>query len=274
MCVRHPYKKIKYFCKTHSIFPCSICVVDHMGSGHDLEVFEENNDRFSTEFNLQPFLLNYENELTEGLKLKGNLENTEKSVRDYYSNQVKKVDMSCDKIIQFINDKRKKFIEMFKNSHNEHIKNYEKDKLILSKKLDKLKSVHKYYYPILEDLLNKKKYEEFVQKRNSYTKEFQDVCDVKLIQENKSFMYFSNKFKFDDPGSISYLNSFAEIEKRIHLNSNSIKLHNPDAITKKDKEIKEKEHNIFKDNLMSNNNEDFNKIPLKDNKVIYSSVFG
>jgi len=238
-----------------------------MGSGHELEVFEENNERFFKEFNLQSLLITYESELSEGLKNKGNLENTERSVRDYYNNQIKKIDISCDKIIQFINDKRQKYIDLFKNSHNEHIKNYEKDKLILSKKLDKLKSVHKYYYPILEDLLNKKKYEEFVQKRNSYTKEFQDVCDVKLIQEHSSFIYFSNKFKFDDPGIISHLNSYSEMEKKLLQHNNSIKMVHHDGIKKK--ESKEKEHNVFKDNLM-NNNEEFAKNAVKENKVIYS----
>ena len=64
-------------------------------------------------------------------------------------------------------------------------------------------------------------------------KEFQDVCDVKLIQEHSSFMYFSNKLKFDDPGIISYLNSFSEMEKKLQQHSNSIKMVHLDGIIKK-----------------------------------------
>ena len=49
-CTRHPNKKIKYFCSTHSVFPCSNCVVDHMGVGHELEAFELNTDKINQEW--------------------------------------------------------------------------------------------------------------------------------------------------------------------------------------------------------------------------------
>ena len=49
LCIRHPTKKIKYYCKTHKIYPCSSCVVDHMSNGHELEAFNGNYESFINE---------------------------------------------------------------------------------------------------------------------------------------------------------------------------------------------------------------------------------
>lgn len=33
-CLRHPDKKVKYFCESDTAFLCSRCVLSHTGSGH------------------------------------------------------------------------------------------------------------------------------------------------------------------------------------------------------------------------------------------------
>ena len=38
-CIRHPKKKIKFYCETHNTFLCSLCVIQHTGPGHIVSAF-------------------------------------------------------------------------------------------------------------------------------------------------------------------------------------------------------------------------------------------
>lgn len=42
-CVRHPEKKVKFFCQTDASFLCSKCVIHHTGGGHIIKEQEEIN---------------------------------------------------------------------------------------------------------------------------------------------------------------------------------------------------------------------------------------
>jgi hypothetical protein len=35
-CVRHPKRRVKYCCKLHSAYLCSECILNHLGSGHEV----------------------------------------------------------------------------------------------------------------------------------------------------------------------------------------------------------------------------------------------
>ena len=47
VCSRHPKKKIEFFCKTHLVFPCSICIVEH--NNHSVVCFKKNEKGFDDE---------------------------------------------------------------------------------------------------------------------------------------------------------------------------------------------------------------------------------
>ena len=49
-CLRHPNRKIRYLCANHQTLPCSTCVVDHMGNGHELEQVEITIEKMNTEY--------------------------------------------------------------------------------------------------------------------------------------------------------------------------------------------------------------------------------
>ena len=38
-CMRHPKKKINFFCETHTKFLCTTCIVQHTGTGHNVANF-------------------------------------------------------------------------------------------------------------------------------------------------------------------------------------------------------------------------------------------
>ena len=97
-CVRHPNKKIKFFCKTHFVFPCSICVVEH------------------TNDNIIPIKLSYQNMENEIKELqnvldveqekfliqKGKVEENEIKVTEHYTAQIKTIESYYQKIVNNI----------------------------------------------------------------------------------------------------------------------------------------------------------------------------
>lgn len=38
-CVRHPKRRVKFFCKSHSAYLCSDCIIIHLGLGHDVVAY-------------------------------------------------------------------------------------------------------------------------------------------------------------------------------------------------------------------------------------------
>ena len=48
--MRHPRKKIKFFCETHAEFLCSSCVIAHTGAGHIISEFTIDAEQMRADF--------------------------------------------------------------------------------------------------------------------------------------------------------------------------------------------------------------------------------
>jgi len=48
--VRHPDKKIKYFCESHCAFLCSKCIIAHSGAGHLISEYNVDVDKMKSDF--------------------------------------------------------------------------------------------------------------------------------------------------------------------------------------------------------------------------------
>ena len=247
-----------------------------MGNGHGLEVFDDNNDKLFLDFKTinklhETELIEVNTNLFKALKIKDNLESSEKYVKEFYDNQYRRLDSTYGKIQQILNEKKEKYHEMIKTSFNEHNKHYETEKSTLNKKLEKMRTIHDFYFPLFEDLLNKKKFEEYFQKKKVYLQEFTEVSELKISQSEIPFVYFSSKFKYEDSGSIKYYTSIKDIENKYPQEKNRNKT-NKYSLCKKGSDPKIKEHNIFQDNLLNTNLDDRMKVDkekINPNSILF-----
>jgi hypothetical protein len=144
LCPRHPHKKIKYCCINHQVYPCSICVVDHMGTDHQLESYEASTEKLNNDYKNLMKMNDYE--LNETMKLKDKTEKHEKTTYDYFTHQINKIENTFDKLISILEEKKKGFTEIIKNSFLLHKKKFEIDKGKLNKKLEKLNLIKNEFF--------------------------------------------------------------------------------------------------------------------------------
>ena len=151
-------------------------------------------------------------------------------------------------------------MEELKNSKNDLKKKFENEKNKIIKKSEKLNSIKLDIRNNLENLLEKKKYEEFFLKKQNYLVEFKSINEIKINVSDIPFAYFSNTIKFEDFGSIKYYKSFKDIEQIYNekklTKRNSLNFIKTDENTKNTKSKSKEKHlnNIFQDNLLNNKN--------------------
>ena len=51
MCLRHPDKKVKFFCEIDVAFLCSKCVIQHTGVGHTITEYNLDIEKIRSDFN-------------------------------------------------------------------------------------------------------------------------------------------------------------------------------------------------------------------------------
>ena len=120
VCLRHPHKKIKFFCKTHMIFPCSICVVDH--TNHNLVNVNLNKKNFEDE--IIALQRKIEEEKDKFVIKKTKFEENESIINEHYLNQIKLIENYYQKIVNYFIEKRNNLIAKINCLLNENNKLY------------------------------------------------------------------------------------------------------------------------------------------------------
>ncbi len=212
-CLRHPRKKIKFFCETHSEFLCTTCVIQHTGPGHNVANFTITSKLADdtmmvddqVKANLGDTLYKYEVQLSEATKLKSQFDCADKKLIEYLSCQLNKLNMSYDSAIKIINERRKHFTEVLKRSLTEEKRRLDFDKSRVCKRIEKLTESMK---PLKECSANVERvhYEEL------YKTLLQKNADLKQIVEGSLkgvpdviYACFKDSIKLSDLGSIQYL---------------------------------------------------------------------
>lgn len=183
----------------------------------------------------------------------------EKGTNEYFNHQYNKVELSFERLIHLLQEKRKKIIEVLNTSKLEcrtHLK-IEKEKL--QRKCEKLESMKEEIINRLEEIVEKKRYEEFYVKKQVYLSEFKSISEIKCNLADIPFAYFSNSLKLDDFGCIKYYKSFKEIEQKYlekkiqRKNQNFCKNEKGHSNVKS---LSKEKHliNVFQDNLLNNKN--------------------
>lgn len=250
-CVRHPAKKIKYFCKTHNIFPCSICVVDHMSNGqHELEPFTANMETFSNEIKAISTII--ENEYEDAVQTQNQAEKSEKQTIEYYKTQIRKVDATFEKLFEALKEKQKSLTNSLRTSLNEHQKKIDTDKnsiAIRYQKLSKLKQRLKGAY----EYHTSKNYEDFNIVKQELTKKIKELSTLESTFDKTElpFAYYASNVKVDEmTGSIKYFKNLKDVENR----HRELKIEkSKERVNKKvetPKSNSDKYENIFQDNLL------------------------
>jgi hypothetical protein len=148
-CLRHPGKKVKYFCKTHNVFPCSKCVVDHMSAGHELENFEGSKDRIQTE--IKEMKKKFDFSQSRLKELENFNQSLERLTVDYFNREFTKIEENFEKIILIINNKKKRVLEEIKSSYCEQKKKIEDEKIKIGDLIQSFEGVKSNFKILLGD---------------------------------------------------------------------------------------------------------------------------
>jgi hypothetical protein len=167
--------------------------------------------------------------------------------------------MTFEKLVHLLQEKRKKIIEELNNSKVECRTHFKREKEKVNKKSETLGEMKQEIVSKLEELVEKKKYEEFYVKKQIYLSEFKSISELKINFAEIPFAYFSNSIKLEDLGCVKYYKSFKEIEQRYQEKNSQRKQQNShkeetNFDLKSLSKEKHKMSNIFQDNLLNNKN--------------------
>lgn len=156
-CARHQTKKIKFYCRTHNVFPCSICITEH--TDHDIVCFEANKTAFIAEVKALSKQIDSEKTLFYQNKLKD--EQYGKVIVKYQENQLALINNHFNQLMTLLQERKNKLINELKKYIEDKKKQLDSINKRNSKTTDmfmNLGNKNKY----IEDLYNKGEYELFV----------------------------------------------------------------------------------------------------------------
>ncbi|CAG9330678.1 unnamed protein product [Blepharisma stoltei] len=117
-CTRHPRKKIKFHCISHSVFLCSDCIIQHTGNGHEIESFNPNTTAMKSELSRLDELFKTKCKEIEEIQKKA--ENQDFQLDSYYKGQIGKIRKAYDELIGVLTQKKREMIEtMTKYFHDQ-----------------------------------------------------------------------------------------------------------------------------------------------------------
>lgn len=189
VCLRHPHKKIKFFCKTHMIFPCSICVVDH--TNHNLVNINLNKKNFEDE--ISALQKKIEEEKDKFVIKKSKLEENESIVNEHYLNQINLIENYYQKIVNFLIKKKKNLISKVNCLLNEQSKLYKEIKSQNLSISDNFIDLTNQISIINKDIYPKGDYETFYKIKTKILSELSKLSTLVLstYHENQSLGKFS-----------------------------------------------------------------------------------
>ena len=179
----------------------------------------------------------FEETYLEALKSKENIELNEKKLLDFYNCQLNKLNMSMDSAIKIINEKRKNFIEILKQSLNEQKRRLDHNKYNQVRKVNRLeescRNLGEY-----ENSLEQTFYEDFYKLMIEKTNELKSVNELHP-QKNTQLIYafFKDSIKLSDLGSIQYFNNINEISTSAGAGNPDLNPSSSDYVSKKEKQI-------------------------------------
>ena len=191
-CLRHPNNKIKFFCKTHSIFPCSICVVGH--TDHNTICFKTDKIKFKNEVN--ELKQKIENKKEDFFKIKAENEQYENSINFHFNEQIKKINEYFNSIINLFVNAKKKLEKKLNLVQEGFTRNFEKVKNSTTKIVDYFIDMNNKINFIENDLFPKGEYENYFKVKLKIESILKKVI---ISEKTENFGFQQNKESYKLP---------------------------------------------------------------------------
>ena len=191
-CLRHPNNKIKFFCKTHSIFPCSICVVGH--TDHNTICFKTDKIKFKNEIN--ELKQKIENKKEDFFKIKAENEQYENSINFHFNEQIKKINEYFNSIINLFVNAKKKLEKKLNLVQEGFTRNFEKVKNSTTKIVDYFIDMNNKMNFIENDLFPKGEYENYYKVKLKIESILKKVI---ISEKTENFGFQQNKESYKLP---------------------------------------------------------------------------
>ncbi|TNV84153.1 hypothetical protein FGO68_gene3646 [Halteria grandinella] len=214
-CLRHPDKKVKYFCESDIAFLCSRCVLQHTGGGHLVQECRLDAGRVKNDF--MDVKGKYVSLLDEAECTKGALEQAEKRLSDMCHKQVNKLEIAYKSIYKALEAKKKEFTSIIKEFYSDQRQKVSFDKQRASSFLTKALS-HKDDLAHLECQLDDTFYEELFRTLSSKSQSISQL-QAELISANHQLgrgaqqlerqlvyaIFLDKQLKISDYGTVQYI---------------------------------------------------------------------
>ena len=136
-CMRHPQKRIKYYCEADETFLCSQCKKEHKGSQHSIKEFKVDVKKMKVE--VSSMLKDYHSKVNQLLNAKKSLSDKIKDTDTKLNNELERITDHYNKIVEVLRRKKAAIIEDLRK-RIAYKNNKIKDKYqIILKQIEKLK---------------------------------------------------------------------------------------------------------------------------------------
>ena len=191
ICLRHPNNKIEFFCKTHSMFLCSVCIAEH--NDHNIVVFKQDEVGFGEEIKKINKLIDNEKEKYLHHKIK--YEQIINQINEYFIKENKKVSDCFDKLYKIIKEKKNELIKQLGVIQKEKLQSFDDVRRININIADKFIELNNSMLYIKNDLLPKGQYEHFYHIKIRLLNELKSMNIEKIT---KQYLSSSPVIRFED----------------------------------------------------------------------------
>ena len=204
MCLRHPKKKIEFFCKNHTLFLCSICVKEH--NNHNISCFKMEPSEFTLE--VKRLSNQIEEEKKKFFDNKTQYHQVQSYIETYIQEQIKEVEGYYDKLMSVIQGKKKEIVEQFMMFMDNKKKQFNEYNNITNSIRDKFVDIQSSLHVITKDYLPRGEYENFYTMRMKINKDIKDISNTQMCNDKlPKFMYSSGSCSDDVLGRIEWSDS-------------------------------------------------------------------
>lgn len=201
-CSIHTKRHIKYRCKIHNVFICSECVIQHAGSGHDLQAFKISPEKIREEIKKlseSTLTLFYDSETA--LK---EYDILDRRILRFYDNQISKVTASFDAAIKSLQIKKSELIDELSKVLREQLANLEEKKLSVIASLERSKEWSLKIQSLSNEIMEIT-YDEYYKHISEISKQLNLVPKTNPVNFGIKFMVFNDMINLKEMGSISQI---------------------------------------------------------------------
>ncbi len=116
-CLRHPDKKVKYFCESDVAFLCSRCVLSHTGSGHLIQEYKVDLNLVRSDLN--DVKSKYQNLLDESESIRLVLDTADRKLADMCHKQSNKLEIAYRSMIKALESKRRELLTILRDFYSD-----------------------------------------------------------------------------------------------------------------------------------------------------------